>query len=40
MQSFLEEYGVKRAIPIPKLLYAFNVVLVGNSCVFADELPR
>lgn len=31
MQSFMTEYVLKRSVPIPKLLYAFDVVLA--SCV-------
>lgn len=31
MAAFVAEYIVRRAIPIPKLLYAFNVCLVRLS---------
>jgi hypothetical protein len=30
MYSFMEEYTVSRKIPIPRLLYAFDVVLVHS----------
>ena len=32
MAAFLNEYVVRRTIPIPKLLYAFGVCLVSVSC--------
>jgi hypothetical protein len=31
MQSFVQEYVSRRGIPIPQLLYAFDVVLVSLS---------
>ncbi len=31
MAVFLTEYVVRRAVPIPKLLYAFNVCLVRSA---------
>ena len=34
MAAFVNEYVVQRAIPIPKLLYAFGVCLVSDLAPF------
>ena len=39
MAAFLNEYVVRRTIPIPKLLYAFGVCLVSVSCSCCSYPP-
>ena len=40
MAAFVNEYVVQRAIPIPKLLYAFGVCLVSDIAILATPDPH
>lgn len=40
MAYFVNEYVIRRAIPIPKLLYAFGVCLVSFRTLATDSATR